>query len=77
MEAIRMVILNVEKLLKDKKKTKEWLCNEMDISHYNLNKSIKGTAKSISYKYIEGFCKALECTPNELMTIIYDTDNNE
>lgn len=72
-----MVILNVEQLLKKKKKTKEWLCNEMDISHYNLNKSIKGTAKSISYKYIEGFCKALECTPNELMTIIYDTDNNE
>lgn len=67
-----MVILNVEKLLKDKNKSKEWLCNQMDISHYNLNKSLKGTAKSISYKYIEGFCKALECTPNELMTIIED-----
>ncbi len=69
-----MVILNVEKLLKDKNKSKEWLCNQMDISHYNLNKSLKGTAKSISYKYIEGFCKALECTPNELMTIIKDEE---
>ena len=51
-----MVILNVEKLLKKQKKSKEWLCNQMDISHYNLNKSLKGIAKSISYKYIEGFC---------------------
>ncbi len=67
-----MVVLNVETLLKKKCKTKEWLCNEMDISHYNLNKSLKGTAKSISYKYIEGFCRALECSPSELMTIIND-----
>lgn len=67
-----MVVLNVETLLKEKCKTKEWLCNEMDISHYNLNKSLKGTAKSISYKYIEGFCRALECSPSELMTIIND-----
>ena len=72
-----MVILNVEKLLKQKKKSKEWLCNQMDISHYNLNKSLKGIAKSISYKYIEGFCKYLECTPSELMTIIDDTTEIE
>lgn len=71
-----MVVLNVETLLKNKHKTKEWLCNEMDISHYNLNKSLKGTAKSISYKYIEGFCRALECSPSELMTIINDKKEN-
>ena len=72
-----MVILNVEKLLKKKNKSKEWLCNQMDISHYNLNKSIKGVAKSISYKYIEGFCKYLECTPSELMTIKFDEQKND
>ena len=71
-----MVVLNVEKLLKQKKKSKEWLCNQMDISHYNLNKSLKGIAKSISYKYIEGFCKYLECTPSELMTIVDDRTEN-
>ena len=72
-----MVILNVEKLLKKKNKSKEWLCNQMDISHYNLNKSIKGVAKSISYKYIEGFCEYLECTPSELMTINFDEQKND
>lgn len=70
-----MIILNVEKLLKARNKTKEWLCNEMDISHYNLNKAIKEGKKSISYKYLEGFCKALNCTFDELLTIIDDEDN--
>ena len=48
-----MVILNVEKILKEQGHTKSWLCNEMDITLYNLNKSIKGGKKSISYKYLE------------------------
>ena len=47
-----MIILNVEKLLKKQGKTKSWLCNEMDITFYNLNKALKCGKKSISYKYL-------------------------
>ena len=50
-----MIVLNVEKLLKEQGKTKSWLCNEMDITFYNLNKALKVGKKSISYKYLEGF----------------------
>lgn len=71
-----MIILNVEKILKEKGKTKEWLCGKMDITHGNLNKALRGTAKSISYKYLQGFCKALDCSFNELMTIV-DDENDE
>ena len=69
-----MIVVNVEKLLKEQEKTKSWLCNEMDISFYNLNKAIKSGKKSISYKYLEGFCKALNCSFDELLTIV-DEDN--
>ena len=72
-----MIILNVEKILKEQGKTKEWLCDKMDISHFNLNKAIKGNAKSISYKYLQGFCKALNCSFNELMTIVPDIEDKE
>ena len=48
-----MVIINVEKILKEQGKTKSWLCDKMDISFYNLNKAIKTGKKSISYKYLE------------------------
>ena len=67
-----MIVLNVEQILKDKGKSKEWLCDKMDISHYNLNKAIKGKTKSISFKYIQGFCTVLDCTFNELFSIIDD-----
>ena len=65
-----------EKILKEQGKTKSWLCDKMDISFYNLNKAIKGGKKSISYKYLEGFCKALNCSFNELLTIVDDESNN-
>lgn len=72
-----MIKLNVEKILKNQGKTKEWLCDQLDISHYNLNKAINGNAKSISYKYLQGFCKALNCSFDELMTIIDDREDKE
>lgn len=65
-----MVILNVEKILKEQGKTKSWLCDQMDVSFYNLNKAIKSGKKSISYKYLEGFCRYLECSFDELLTIV-------
>ena len=48
-----MIVLNIEKILKKQKKTKSWLCNELDITFYNLNKALKPGKKSISYKYLE------------------------
>lgn len=72
-----MIILNVEKILKKQGKTKSWLCDQLDISHYNLNKALKSGKKSISYKYLEGFCKALNCSFNELMTIVPDNEDKD
>ncbi len=69
-----MIKLNVEKLLKEQGKTKSWLCNEMDITFYNLNKALKVGKKSISYKYLEGFLKNLNCTFDELFTFIADKE---
>jgi DNA-binding Xre family transcriptional regulator len=67
--------LNIEKILKEQGKTKSWLCDQLDISFYNLNKAIKPGKKSISYKYLEGFSKVLNCSFDELMTIVEENDN--
>ncbi|MCI8700501.1 MAG: helix-turn-helix transcriptional regulator [Clostridia bacterium] len=64
-----MVIINVEELLKKQGKSKYWLCQKMDITNRNLNQIINRKTKSISFRYIEEFCKYLECTPAELITI--------
>ncbi len=65
-----MVEVNIEKLLKKKKKTKYWLCQQMNITHRNLNRIINGITSSISFKYIEEFCNYLDCTPGELFTVL-------
>ena len=64
-----MVKVNIEKLLKENKRSKYWLCNQMNITSHNLNQIILGLTKSISFRYIEEFCKYLNCTPAELFTI--------
>lgn len=67
-----MITININELLKKKKKTKYWLCKNMNITSRNLNRIINGNTTSISFKYIEDFCKLLNCTPGELITIVDD-----
>ncbi len=64
-----MVKINIEKLLKKNGRTKYWLCQNMYMTSRNLNRIIRGDTTSISFKYIEEFCKYLNCTPGELITL--------
>ncbi len=65
-----MVILNIEKLLKDRNKSKYWLCQKMNITNRNLNRIIKNETTAISFRYIEDFCRYLECSVGELFDIL-------
>ena len=67
-----MIKLNIDDLLKRKDKSKYWLCQNMNITSRNLNRIIRGETTSLSFKYLELFCKLLNCTPGELITIIED-----
>ena len=71
-----MVKVNLEKLLKQNNQSKYWLCNQMNITSHNLNKVILGETKSISFRYIEEFCKYLNCTLGDLFTIEFEDEEN-
>lgn len=64
-----MILFNIEKLLKQQNKSKYWLCQQMNITTRNLNRVIKGETNSISFKYLEDFCKYLNCSLNDLINI--------
>lgn len=64
-----MIRINIEQLLKKNNKTKYWLCKQMNITSRNLNRIINAETDSISFRYIEDFCKYLNCTPADLITI--------
>ena len=68
-----MLNFNIEKLLKKRKKSKYWLCQNMNITNRNLNRIINGETSPISFKYLEDLCKYLECDISELISI----DNNK
>ena len=72
---IVMVKVNLEKLLKENNRSKYWLCNQMNITMHNLNSVLYGETKSISFRYIEEFCKYLNCTPAELFTVEFDKND--
>lgn len=69
---IYMIKINIEELLKKENKTKYWLCNQMNMTSRNLNRIINGKTTAISFKYIEEFCKYLNCTPGNLISIEND-----
>lgn len=64
-----MVNFNIETLLKNRGKSKYWLCQNMNITSHNLNRIIKGETSSISFKYLEDMCKYLNCEIGELISV--------
>lgn len=71
-----MLKLNVEQLLKQKNMSKEKFCQKMGITRWNLNQAIKNH-NSISYKYLEGFCKVLDCKIDELLIFTEDKEDKQ
>ena len=64
-----MIVFKIEELLKNKKKSKYWLCQNMNITPKNLNRVLHGETTSISFKYLEDFCKYLDCDLHDLMKL--------
>lgn len=62
-----MIVFNIENLLKKRHKSKYWLCQNMNITSRNLNRVINGETSSISFKYLEDFCKYLDCSLEDLI----------
>ncbi|WP_290454772.1 helix-turn-helix domain-containing protein [Romboutsia ilealis] len=59
--------IRINEILDQKGKTRYWLSKEVGISHQNLTKLARNETESIKFHLLEGICKALECTPNELL----------
>ncbi len=67
-----MINFNIEQFLKKKKKSKYWLCQNMNITNRNLNRIINGETTSISFRYLEELCELLDCSLSELINIEKD-----
>ena len=71
-----MIKVNLDNLLKKNGKTKYWLGKITGASNDLLKRICDGDTSAMSFKYIEAFCILLNCTPNDLFTIIPDENTN-
>ncbi len=71
-----MLKLNVLEILENKGKSKYWLFQQLDMTYTNFNNIITNKTKSIRYANIEKFCELLDCSPNDLFTIVPDKKIN-
>ena len=65
-----MIELRIEQLLDERGKTFYWLAKETGIGHTSLWRLRHGEAKGISYDFLERICRALECTPGDLLLLV-------
>lgn len=67
-----MLKIDIERLLKEKGKSKYWLWKQTGLTYTNFDNLIKNRTKSIRYENLEKICEILECTPNDLFVKVKD-----
>ena len=63
------MIINIDKILDNKGKTRYWLAKEVGITYPNLVKLCNNKTESIKFDILNKICNILECTPNDILTI--------
>ena len=61
------MILNIQKILDSQGKTKYWLSKQTGIDNTSIGKICNGETKNIRLDTMEKICKALNCTPNDII----------
>ena len=64
-----VITINLEEVLKDRKKSLYSLAKETGISYNTLTRINKNRVQGITFDVLEKICKALQCTPNDLIKI--------
>jgi putative transcriptional regulator len=63
------VKLQLEELLEERGHTLYWLAKESGVDYQGLYRFKTGKAHGIRFNALEGICKALECSPGDLLVI--------
>lgn len=69
-----MIQLRLQELLKEREKSLYWLAENSGIKYSGLWKLIKDKTHGIQFETLEKICRTLQCSPNDLLVI---SDNNE
>ena len=62
-----MVEIVIDEILKKKNKTRYWLIKQADLTYETVAMLANNEKVGIQFGTLEKICKALECTPNDII----------
>jgi putative transcriptional regulator len=63
------IVLRIDELLKERKRTAYWLANEVGMTHGGFYKVLHGKIKALNLELLAKLCDALECQPGDLLIL--------
>jgi len=67
--------VRIDVLLDDQKRSFYWLSKQTGVSHTTLWRLKKGKALGINFETLEKMCKALNCSPGDVLKLKSATPN--
>ena len=69
LEVYCMIKITINEVLEEKGRTKYWLIKETELNFHTVTNLVKNKTTSIKFETLEKICKALDCTPNDIINI--------
>jgi len=72
-----MILVEIDQLLKERKRSFYWLAKETGVSHTTLWRLKKDKAQGITFHTLERICETLKCQPGDVLKVRREKENHK
>jgi putative transcriptional regulator len=72
-----MIRIQINVLLKERKRSFYWLAKETGVSHTTLWRLKKDKAQGITFNTLEKICQTLKCQPGDVLRVGRERENHK
>jgi putative transcriptional regulator len=72
-----MILVEIDQLLKERKRSFYWLAKETGVSHTTLWRLKKDKAQGITFNTLERICETLKCQPGDVLKVRREKENGK
>jgi len=72
-----MILVEIDQLLKERKRSFYWLAKETGVSHTTLWRLKKDKAQGITFNTLERICETLKCQPGDVLKVRPEKENHK
>ena len=72
-----MIRVQIDQLLKERRRSFYWLAKESGVSHTTLWRLKKDKAQGITFNTLEKICQKLKCQPGDILKVPREKENRK